>query len=75
MNQALQLFTTIWRKILTNMFNSFDIGGGVTIGWILLTVAVMGMLLRTILPQVTGIERSKANFEVELWKYKKTRGE
>lgn len=65
MTQAISLFTTIWAKILNNIFNSMDIGGGVTIGWIIIVVAMMAILLRTILPQVSGISRNNTARDIE----------
>lgn len=59
MNQALQIFNYIWQKILNALFETFDIGGGIKIGWIVITVGIMSAIIKTILPQVQGVIREE----------------
>lgn len=55
MNQAITMFTYIWGKIVTTMFRTFEVSAGVTIGWIILAVSVIGMVIRSILNLPIGV--------------------
>lgn len=55
MSEALTLFRYIWSKIITTVFNTFQVETGVSIGWIVLVVGVIGMVIRSILYVPKGI--------------------
>lgn len=55
MDQAIQMFTYIWQKILTTMFGTFTVAPFVSIGWIVLIVAVIGMVIKSILNLPIGV--------------------
>lgn len=46
---ATEVVIYIFRKTLTTFLDTLDIGGGVTIGWIIIGVSLIGMLISTIL--------------------------
>lgn len=46
---ATEIVIYIFRKTLVTLLDTFDIGGGVTIGWIIIGVGLIGMLISTIL--------------------------
>lgn len=46
---ATEIVIYIFRKTLTTMLDTLDIGGGVTIGWVIIGVSLIGMLISTIL--------------------------
>lgn len=46
---ATEIVIYIFRKTLVTLLDTFDIGGGVTIGWVIIGVGLIGMLISTIL--------------------------
>lgn len=49
MENAINLFNYIFQKFIHMIFNDFEIQSGVTIGWIIITVILFGMLINNIL--------------------------
>lgn len=55
MAQALTYLYQIYQGFITMVFTDFDIGGGVTIGWITISIMVFGILINSILNIPKGI--------------------
>lgn len=55
MADALTYFYYFFNKMLTFVFSTMAIQSGVTVGWIIVSVIVMGMLVRTILNIPKGV--------------------
>lgn len=49
MNQALTYFIYIYRKTLNFVFNEMFIDSSVTVGWIMISIIVFGILMGSIL--------------------------
>lgn len=49
MNEALTYLYQIYAGFVNLVFNTFEISNGVSIGWILVSVTVFGILINTIL--------------------------
>lgn len=54
MNDAIEIFYYIFFKVYNLLFNSIQIAEGVSVGWVLVTVLVFGILIRSILNLPTG---------------------
>lgn len=55
MNEAINIVYEIYSAFIGLVFNTFDIGGGVTIGWVFVAVIVFGMLINSILNLPKGM--------------------
>lgn len=60
MNDAIEVFYYIFSKIYNLLFNSIQIAEGVSLGWILVTVIIFGILIRSILNLPAGARRDHA---------------
>lgn len=49
MENAINLFNYIFQKFINMIFNDFEIQSGVTIGWVIITIILFGMLINNIL--------------------------
>lgn len=49
MENAINLFNYIFQKFINMIFNDFVIQSGVTIGWVIITIVLFGMLINNIL--------------------------
>lgn len=49
MSEALNVIYEIYTAFINLIFTSFDIGSGVTVGWVFVAVIVFGMLINSIL--------------------------
>ena len=49
MNDAITLFFQIYSKFIQLVFEDLDIGGGVTIGWVIVVCFVFYIVIRNIL--------------------------
>lgn len=49
MSEALNVIYDIYEAFINLVFTSFDIGSGVTIGWVFVAIIVFGMLINSIL--------------------------
>lgn len=49
MSEALNVIYDIYTAFINLVFTSFDIGSGVTVGWVFVAVIVFGMLINSIL--------------------------
>lgn len=55
MAQALTYFYYFFNQCITFVFSDMTIQSGVTVGWVIVSVMVMGMLVRSILNVPRGI--------------------
>lgn len=67
MSVALNVIYSIYSNFLTLVFTTFDIGGGVTVGWVFIAVIVFGMLINSVLnlPRSMGsmsVNRVRMNY-------------
>lgn len=49
MENAINLFNYIFQKFINMIFNDFEIQSGVTIGWVIITIILFGILINNIL--------------------------
>lgn len=49
MSEALNVIYEIYTAFINLVFTSFDIGSGVTVGWVFVAVIVFGMLINSVL--------------------------
>lgn len=59
LDEATQILIYTFKKVLSFLLNTADIGNGVTVGYIYLGIALIGMLIATILsrPISNNIDR------------------
>ena len=57
MSDAIELFFQIYAKFVQLIFTDLDIGGGVTIGWVIVVCFVFYVVIRNILalPSKSGV--------------------
>lgn len=61
---ATEIVIYIFKKTLDTFLNVLDIGGGVTVGWIIIGVSLISMLIATILSRpISGRTINRANNE------------
>lgn len=55
MTQALEYLYYIYQKFITLVFTQLNIFNGVNIGWIIITISLFGLLIRSVLNLPKGI--------------------
>lgn len=68
MSEALNIIYEIYSAFIGMLFTTFDIGGGVTIGWVFIAVIVFGMLINSILNlprsmSVMSVDHVRSNYQ------------
>lgn len=49
MNNAIEVFYYIFGKVYTFLFDTMEITQGVTVGWVLLTIIIFSIIIRSVL--------------------------
>lgn len=57
MNEALTYIYLIYSRFISLVFTDFALFNGVTIGWVLISVLVFGILIRSILNLPKGVSK------------------
>lgn len=65
MQDAIDLFYLIFSKLITLVFDQLEIVSNVTVGWVLATIFIFGVLIRSLLnlPRSAGTIRHKERTE------------
>lgn len=59
MDNAISLFNYIFNKFLSMIFVNFQISNNVTLGWVIISIIVMGILINSILNIPNNIRFNK----------------
>lgn len=66
MNEALNYLYYIYNKFLNLVFNQMQIASGVTVGWIMISIFVFGIMIRSILNLPRGVSLRKGGSDARL---------
>lgn len=49
MNDAIEVFYYLFSKVYNLLFVTMEIAEGVTVGWVLITIIIFGIIIRSVL--------------------------